>query len=136
MGSSIKELLLGIPVLCFIFWVFIAPLPGDRIERVCEPINWAGNLMTSGSALASASHTETAVRWSDKMDYSCKYMVWRLFYQEAYNKAVAAGQIKPAPGSTQAQDAPEADKTTTLPREGEQVAAPASSPAASSGAGQ
>jgi hypothetical protein len=30
------------------------------------------------------------------MNYSCQYMVWRLLYQDDYNKALAAGLVKPA----------------------------------------
>lgn len=108
MGSSIKEILIGIPVLCFVFWVFTAPIPSTRIERFCEPINWIGNVATSSTALAVEGHTATTVRWSDKLNYSCKYMVWRLFYQEAYNKAVDAGlvpaakePVRPAPAETE-----------------------------------
>jgi len=92
--TQVKEILLGIPLVIFVFWVFAAPLPSERIVRVCEPIHWAGNLVTSTTALASEKHTDTSVRWSDKMNYSCQYMVWRLLYQEDYNKAVAAGLIK------------------------------------------
>lgn len=92
--TQVKEILLGIPLVIFVFWVFAAPLPSERIVRVCQPIHWAGNLVTSTTALASENHTDTSVRWSDKMNYSCQYMVWRLLYQEDYNKAVAAGLIK------------------------------------------
>lgn len=95
---SIKEILLGIPVLMFVWWVFTAPVPQERIVRVCEPINWVGNLGTSATALATDNHTGTAERWSDKLDYSCQYMIWRLFYQKDYNAAVAAGLIA-APAS-------------------------------------
>ncbi|MEX3984226.1 hypothetical protein AB4Y45_35305 [Paraburkholderia sp. EG287A] len=95
---SIKEILLGIPVLMFVWWVFTAPVPQQRIERVCEPINWVGNLGTSATALATDTHAGTAERWSDKLDYSCQYMIWRLFYQKEYNAAVAAGLIA-APAS-------------------------------------
>lgn len=94
-GMQLKELILGVPVLMFILWVFSAPVPQQRIVRVCEPIHWVGNVATSTTALATEQHTETTVRWSDKMNYSCQYMVWRLFYQEDYNKAVAAGLVKP-----------------------------------------
>lgn len=96
MGLNVKELLLGIPVLVFILWVFSAPIPQQRIERVCQPINWVGNVATSSTALATEGHTETAVRWNHKLTYSCQYMVWRLFYQEAYNQAVKEGRVVPA----------------------------------------
>ncbi|MBU9199792.1 hypothetical protein KTD31_00065 [Burkholderia multivorans] len=102
--TQVKEILLGIPLVIFVFWVFAAPLPSERIVRVCQPIHWVGNLATSTTALASQSSTGTSARWSDKLNYSCQYMVWRLLYQEDYNKAVAAGLITPSgvPGTAQA----------------------------------
>lgn len=101
--TQVKEILFGIPLVIFVFWVFSAPMPSERIVRVCQPIHWAGNLVTSTTALASEKHTDTSVRWSDKMNYSCQYMVWRLLYQEDYNKAVAQGLVKPADATTGAQ---------------------------------
>lgn len=100
---QIKEMLIGIPILFFVFWIFTAPLPQERISRVCEPIHWVGNLATSTTALSSAKHTETSARWSDKLNYSCQYLIWRLFYQDDYNKAIEAGLVA----------APAADATVT-----------------------
>lgn len=97
MGLNVKELLLSIPLLVFILWVFAAPIPQQRIQRVCQPINWVGNIATSSTALATDGHTHTAVKWSDKLSYSCQYMVWRLFYQEEYNKAVKEGRVVAVP---------------------------------------
>jgi len=98
MGSQIKELLIGIPVLFFIFWVFTAPMPEERIVRACEPINWVGNLATSTTALSKEDHTLTAARWSDKLNYSCRYIIWRLLYQDEYLKAVEEGRVLPVAG--------------------------------------
>lgn len=123
---QIKEILLGVPILVFVFWVFAAPLPQNRIERGCAPITWVGNVATSTTALSSENHTSTTVRWSDKLNYSCQYMVWRLFYQEDYNRAVAAGEVAPAADAKQAQDAPTVEKQTTLPSPSKEVSAPAS----------
>lgn len=92
---QIKELLLGVPVLIFILWVFAAPAPQERIVRLCQPIQWVGNVATSTTALSAADKVGTTARWSDKLSYSCQYMVWRLVYQEDYSKAVAAGLAKP-----------------------------------------
>lgn len=116
MGLNVKELLLGIPVLVFVLWVFSAPIPQQRIERFCQPINWVGNVATSSTALTSEGHTETAVRWNDKLTYSCKYMVWRLFYQEAYNQAVKEGRVVPVnsapPTNPESAVAPKDDKSS------------------------
>lgn len=92
---QIKEILMGIPLLMFVFWVFIAPVPQDRIDRVCSPIQWVGNLTTSLTALSTEKHTETAVTWADKLDYSCQFLIWRLIYQDDYNQAIKDGLIQP-----------------------------------------
>ncbi len=92
---QIKELLFGIPLLLFVVWIFLAPTPSTRIERACEPINWVGNLATSTTALTKEDSTATAATWSAQLNYSCQYMIWRLFYQEDYNAAIRAGRIKP-----------------------------------------
>jgi hypothetical protein len=123
---QIKEIILGLPVLCFIWWVFAAPVPQQRIERVCEPVHWVGNLATSTTALATAQHTDTSVRWTDKLNYSCQYLVWRLFYQDDYNAAVAAGLVaNPAPNAS-----------TPTPAQNAAAAVAASALAASAGGAQ
>lgn len=142
--TQVKEILFGIPLVIFVFWVFAAPLPSERIVRVCQPIHWAGNLVTSTTALASEKHTDTSVRWSDKMNYSCQYMVWRLLYQEDYNKAVAAGLVKPAEqaaattAQTQlavdAQNTAEAEKPPTKLKDASASAKASASTAATGGA--
>lgn len=126
MGSQIKELLIGIPVLFFIFWVFTAPVPEERIVRACEPINWVGNLATSTTALSKEDHTLTAARWSDKLNYSCRYIIWRLLYQDEYLKAVEEGRVVPVAGGHKAV---EPQKTEEQPVEPEGASEPASAPA-------
>ena len=93
---QVKEIAVGIPLLLFVLWLFTAPFPQERIARGCEPINWLGNIATSITALGAASSTETSARWSDKLNYSCRYTVWRLIYQDSYNQAVKEKRITPA----------------------------------------
>lgn len=92
---QIKELLLSLPLLVFVLWIFIAPVPEQRMERFCAPIGWVGNLTTSTTALTKEEHTATAQSWADKMQYSCEYLLWRLFYQKDYNQAIEDGLIVP-----------------------------------------
>lgn len=92
---QIKELLLSLPLLVFVLWIFMAPVPQQRIERACSPIGWVGNLTTSTTALTKEEHTMTAQTWADKLQYSCEYLIWRLFYQKDYNQAIQDGLITP-----------------------------------------
>lgn len=85
----------GMLFLAFIAWVFIAGTPNDRIDNFCKPIGWTGNAVTSLSALAVPSQQENVKQWFDKFQYGCRYMTWRLFYQDEYNKFMKSQGLAP-----------------------------------------
>lgn len=76
----------GLLFLGFIAWVFISATPNERIEKVCRPIGWGGNVVTSLAAMATPSTQTTVQKWFDRLEYGCRYTTWRLFYQTEYNK--------------------------------------------------
>lgn len=106
----------GLLFLFFVGWIFLGPSGGARIERGCQPIGWAGNVITSMSALAVPSQQIRIAGWFDKFEYGCQYMSWRMFYEDEYQ----------AYRDQQAQAA--APKAAAEP---EQPAEPAAKPAAS-----
>jgi len=96
----------GLLFLAFVVWIFTASSPSIRIENACRPIGWSGNVIVSLSALAMPAHQTKVQGWFNSIEYGCQYTVWRLFYQEAYNKwreesmGVPVAPSLPAPGST------------------------------------
>lgn len=76
----------GILFLVFVGWVLIAGQPSKRIDRVCAPVEWTGNLSTSLAALVVPQYQRNLNHWFGKVDYACEYMVWRLLYQEDWNR--------------------------------------------------
>ena len=89
----------GLVFLGFVAWVILASNPQIRMARACEPVLWTGNIAASLTAFASADGASSVQKWGDKLDYGCRYTLWRLFYQSAYNKAMAARQNGSAPGA-------------------------------------
>lgn len=76
----------GLTFLAFILWIFfLSANPNDRIKRVCAPVGWVGNVTVSLSALIVPSYQAGTQKWFHKFNYSCEYLVWRLFYQADYN---------------------------------------------------
>ena len=119
----------GMLFLAFVAWVFISGTPQERINNVCRPIGWTGNVIVSMSALVLPDHQARMQGYFDKLEYGCRYMTWRLFYQEAYNaykaqQAAAARQATtPAtPASPAAPAEPAAPSAPPVPT------APASAP--------
>jgi hypothetical protein len=78
----------GLLFLAFVGWVLVAGNPTTRIENVCRPIGWTGNVTTSLAALVLPDQQVKVQSWFNKLEYGCRYTVWRLFYQDAYNEWV------------------------------------------------
>lgn len=74
----------GILFLAFVAYIFVAPNPSVRIERVCKPVPVTGNVIVSMSALILPQHQSTVQGWVSKFDYGCQYIVWRMVYQKEY----------------------------------------------------
>ena len=65
-------------------WMALASTPSERIERVCAPVRWVGNLTTSGVALGVPDTQSRAQKTFNTLDYGCQYSVWRLLYEDEY----------------------------------------------------
>lgn len=74
----------GLSILFFILWVFVAGSGSARIQRVCAPVDWTGNVILSAAALASPDSQVPLTKTMDKVVYGCEYVFWRLFYQDTY----------------------------------------------------
>lgn len=99
---------LGLLFLLFVGWVLVAGDGSARISRVCAPIGWVGNGATSLTALVVPSYQGNVQRGFGRVEYGCRYLVWRLFYQDEYNAWLAqqpeaarsaAQPNAPAPGA-------------------------------------
>lgn len=106
-----KEIL-GLVLLGFIVWIAFSINPGERLERACKPFAWTGSVVTSATTLMAPSYQQSMKRWWDKFDYGCQYSLWRLFYQDDYNKALAE-QAARDEAAGRAVDAPEKAKPAT-----------------------
>lgn len=87
----------GLLFLVFVGWVFLAGTPQGRINNVCRPIGWTGNVVVSLSALVVPDQQVRLQGYFDKFEYSCQYLNWRLFYQDDYNKYLEQQGAHPAP---------------------------------------
>lgn len=76
--------ILGVLVLLYIGWVFLAGQPSERIDRGCRPIGWAGNVLTSVFAIGAPSFSQATYRVFKNTEYTCQYAVWRLLYESEW----------------------------------------------------
>jgi len=77
----------GLLFLAFVGWIFISANPTERLDRLCRPVGWSGNIIVSLSAMAVPEQQGTVQSWFDKLEYGCQYTAWRLLYQSDWNKA-------------------------------------------------
>lgn len=90
----------GLLFLIFVGWILVASTPTGRIENFCRPVGWTGNFTTSMSSLVVPSQQARVQGWFAKVEYGCRYITWRFFYQEEYNawKATQSVPATDAPG--------------------------------------
>lgn len=82
----------------FLFWSLMASNPGAKMERACKPVDWFGNMTVSLVAVTAESWVPKTAHGFDKVNYTCQYMLWRLFYEKSWQKAVAEGRVDPETG--------------------------------------
>lgn len=91
----------GIGTILIVFFIVWSLLAGDRseqLERACRPVDWFGNMAISVVAVTYNDGVQATARGFEQIDYTCQYMLWRLFYESSYQKAVADGLIDPETG--------------------------------------
>jgi len=102
----------SILILVFIGWVAFAGSNSGRIERGCRPVGWTGSVVTSLASLGAPAYAKNTQAAFDKVEYGCRYVVWRVFFGsewEAWKAQQAAAQQPNQTGSAQpAQAAPAA----------------------------
>lgn len=74
----------GAMFIVFIVWVTIAKNHGERIERVCSPFGWTGNVSVSLFSLAGTKAADNAQDMFDRVTYGCEYASWRLVFENRY----------------------------------------------------
>lgn len=123
----------GMLFLAFVAWVFLSGTPDDRIKSVCRPVGWTGNVVVSVSALVLPDQQTRVQGYFNKFEYGCRFLTWRLFYQEAYNAWLAQQPQARQAGAPGAPAAPVAPGTAPAQAPGATpapVPAPPKAPAA------
>jgi hypothetical protein len=76
-------------VLVFVFfiWTIMGPTGTQRIHRVCTPVAWAGDGVTSLARAAGTNYGKETHIASQNIDYRCQMAIWDFFYRQAWLKA-------------------------------------------------
>jgi hypothetical protein len=89
----------GMLFLAFVAWVFLSGTPDERIKSACRPVGWTGNVVVSVSALVLPDQQTRVQGYFNKFEYGCRFLTWRLFYQDAYNAWLAQQPQGKAPAA-------------------------------------
>lgn len=119
----------GMLFLAFVAWVFLSGTPDDRIKSACRPVGWTGNVVVSVSALVLPDQQTRVQGYFNNFEYGCRFLTWRLFYQEAYNNWLAS-QKGTAPAVTSGTPGAPVAATPAAPTAPAAANAVASTPAA------
>lgn len=70
--------------IAFLMWVISTPVPEERLDRVCTPVEKFGNVVVSLMALVSPEWVNGTRANMNDADYGCQYVIWRLFYEQSW----------------------------------------------------
>lgn len=73
-------------VIAFLVWVFIGGTPDERIHRICDPINWAGNFIASVATAANTDYGKSIHEGTANLDYRFQLAIWDYFYAAKWKK--------------------------------------------------
>lgn len=74
----------SILLIFFVAWVFLADNGQGRLERSCEPVQWVGTIFESIVDLTYPEYSYIVDEGVDSTEYSCQYIIWRIFYEEEW----------------------------------------------------
>jgi len=96
-----KPLSMAFFVACMAWFVaiFASTDPQVRMDRTCLPVEYSGRVGTSSMMLIKADWAAPTHEFFEGVNYGCKFVLWRMFYEESWNSAQPAGQA-PAAAST------------------------------------
>lgn len=92
--TNIFGFFISIAMSAWVILIFVVTNPQERMERTCAPVHWTGKVATSVSMLFNVSEsalTSTSNAF-DNATYGCKFVVWRLFYEEDFKAEQAERQ--------------------------------------------
>jgi hypothetical protein len=86
------SLIFFILVLAWLGSIFITSNPETRMDRTCVPIKYMDKAGTAGMQLFNADWGLPTHEFFEKVNYGCRFIVWRVFYADDWNKAQAQQQ--------------------------------------------
>ena len=66
--------------------ILVTTDPERRMERTCVPMAFAEKAATAGMVLIDDEWAQSTHELFTKWHYGCKFIVWRMFYEEDWNK--------------------------------------------------
>lgn len=78
--------LIGVAMLVWVVWIVLATNSQGRIERGCQPVLWAGNVVTSLTQLTVSQYQDSVHEFFLSTDYACRFTLWRLLHEESWQE--------------------------------------------------
>ena len=72
--------------------IFVTTDPQVRMDRTCVPVEYMDRAGTAGMQLVDASWGAATHQFFQNMHYGCRFVVWRVFYEEDWNRATQQQQ--------------------------------------------
>ena len=93
------SLLFFVAVMAWFGAIFLPSDPQVRMDRTCIPVSYIDKGATAAMQLVDAGWGEGTHEFFENIHYGCRFVVWRVFYEDAWNRANAQGREGTAPAA-------------------------------------
>ncbi len=90
--------------------IFITTDPQVRMDRSCVPVSIVDKAATSGMMLLNDGWATGTHKLFEEAHYGCRFIIWRMFYEEDWQKARQAQQAAQQAGEAQPAPTPSPSK--------------------------
>lgn len=81
-------------VLAFVWFgsILITTNPQSRMDRSCVPVTLMDKVASAGMQVLNDPWGESTHKFFERTHYACRYVVWKTFYEEDWNRAQSHDQ--------------------------------------------
>jgi len=94
------SLIFFILVMAWIGAIFVSSDPQVRMDRTCVPVEYMDKAGTGGMQLVDPVWGQATHKFFENMQYGCRFVVWRVFYEDEWKKAQQHPHVPPASGAS------------------------------------
>lgn len=104
------SLIFFIVVMVWMGGIFVSTDPQVRMDRTCVPVEYMDKAGSGAMQLIDPGWGHATHKFFQNMQYGCRFVVWRVFYEEDWKRAQQQSQGRPTVRESSASEVDHAEQ--------------------------